>query len=278
MTSSTNGNESHADSVIAARSLALSRRGRVVVEVDDLDIRFGVTSLVGPNGSGKSTLLHAVAGLLAPTTGSLRVFGADPCTVRRRVAYVLQAQHAPPHLPVTVRELVALGRAAQRGPFGRLDTTDRALVCDAIERVELGPLANRHLADLSGGQRQRAFVAQGLAQSADLLLLDEPAAGLDLTSSEQIRRLLVEEHAAGRTVVVATHDLADAALSDQVILLAGRVVAAGPPAAVLVREHLAAAYGGRLLDLGGALMLVDDDDHHHDVNVAPDAPDEPALR
>ena len=127
------------------------------------------------------------------------------------------------------------------------------------------PLAGRHLSELSGGQRQRAFVAQGLAQQADLLLLDEPTAGLDVTSTEQIRAVLAAERAAGRTVIVATHDLEDAATSDHVVLLAGRVVAAGPagrrrsPA-----RNLHAAYRGRLLDVAGDTVLVDDDAHHHD--------------
>lgn len=258
-----NGNETHAGSVVYAHGLAIARGGRVVLEIADLDIGWGVTSLVGPNGSGKSTLLHAIVGLLEPARGTLRVLGADPRAARRRVAYVLQAQHAPAHMPVTVREIVALGRAPERGAFGRLDRVDRALVGDAIERVGLGPLARRHLGDLSGGQRQRAFVAQGLAQGADLLLLDEPTAGLDLPSSEQIRDVLAEERAAGRAVIVATHDLADAATSDAVVLVAGRVVAAGAPRDVLVRTNLGEAYGGRLLDLAGKLMLVDDDAHHH---------------
>ena len=136
-----------------------------------------MTSLVGPNGSGKSTLLHAIAGLLEPTSGTVTVDGRPPAEVRRRIAYVLQAQHAPAHLPVTVREVVALGRAPVRGPVARLRREDRAAVDDAIDRVELGRLAARHLSELSGGERQRAFVAQGLAQQADVVLLDEPTAG-----------------------------------------------------------------------------------------------------
>lgn len=263
MPSASNENETQAENVVTARSLALSRGDHVVLELGDFDIGPGVTSVVGPNGSGKSTLLHAVAGLLPPTRGSLRVFDSDPRMVRRRVAYVLQAQHAPAHLPVTVREIVALGRAAERGAFGRMGRTDRAATRDAIERVGLGPLSNRHVGELSGGERQRAFVAQGLAQHADVLLLDEPTAGLDLTSSEQIREVLAAERAAGRTVIVATHDLGDATGSDHVVLLAGRLIGAGPPRTVLTRHNLGLAYGSRLLDLEGELMLVDDDAHHH---------------
>lgn len=266
MFSSDNGNETHDDVVVAVRSLVLSRRGRIVMDVSSLDIRPGVTSVVGPNGSGKSTLLHALAGLIEPTRGTVRVLGGEPRSVRHRVAYVLQAQHTPVHMPVTVREVVALGRAAQRGAFGRLHRADHVAVQESIDRVALGPLADRHLADLSGGERQRTFVAQGLAQQADLLLLDEPSAGLDVTSTDQIRHVLDEERSAGRTVIVATHDLGDAAWSDHVALLAGRLVAAGRPDAVLVRANLSAAYGRRLLDLDGDLVLVDDDASHHHAN------------
>jgi ABC-type Mn2+/Zn2+ transport system ATPase subunit len=251
------------DAVVVARGMVLSRDGRVVVDAADLDIGKGITSLVGPNGSGKSTLLHAIAGLLAPTTGTMSVFGHSPADVRRRIAYVLQAQHTPAHLPVTVREVVSLGRAPVRGAIGRLRADDRAAVADAIDRVELGHLAGRHVSDLSGGERQRTFVAQGLAQQADLLLLDEPTAGLDVASTEQIRRVLADERAADRCVIVATHDLGDAAETDHVVLLAGRVVAAGAPADALTREHLRTAYRGRLLDVTERVLLIDDDAHHH---------------
>ncbi len=266
MSESGNGNQNHLDvaaATVVARGLVLSRGGRVVIDHADVALPRGVTSLVGPNGSGKSTLLHAIAGLLEPASGTVTVDGRPPAEVRRRIAYVLQAQHAPAHLPVTVREVVALGRAPLRGPVGRLRREDRRAVDDAIERVELTRLADRHLSELSGGERQRAFVAQGLAQQGDVVLLDEPTAGLDVASTEQIRRVLEQERAAGHTVVVATHDLTDAAHSDHVVLLAGRVIAEGPPALALAPVHLRAAYRGRLLDVGGDLLLVDDDAHHH---------------
>jgi len=253
----------------------LSRAGRVVVDGAEFALPRGVTSLVGPNGSGKSTLLHAIAGLLAPTSGTVTVDGQPPADVRRRIAYVLQAQHAPAHLPVTVREVVALGRAPVRGPVARMRHEDRVAVDAAIDRVDLARLADRHLSELSGGERQRAFVAQGLAQQGDVVLLDEPTAGLDVASTAQIRTVLEQERAAGHTVIVATHDLADAAESDHVVLLAGRVIAAGPPAIALAPAHLRDAYRGRLVDVGGDLLLVDDDAHHHRHDEDPASPTAP---
>lgn len=240
---------------LQASRLELRRSGRTVLAVDELSLAAGtVTALVGPNGSGKSTLLHAMAGLLAPAAGTL--------TVRGDVAYVLQSMAATEHLPITVGEVVTMGRYGQRGPFGRLRPADRALVADALERLELGDLVRRPFGELSGGQRQRALVAQALAQDAAVLLLDEPLTGLDLASADRIHEVVEGERDRGRTVVVATHDLPEAQRADHVVLLAGRVVRAGPPGAVLTADALAEAYGGRLLRLGGGALLLDDGAHH----------------
>jgi ABC-type Mn2+/Zn2+ transport system ATPase subunit len=242
-----------------------------VLVVDALALAPGtVTVLIGPNGSGKSTLLHAIAGLLEGGAGRVEVLGTGPVEARPKVAYVLQAVAVTEHLPITVREVVTMGRYAVRGAFGRLHAGDRAAVDRAIESLELTDLVHRHLGELSGGQRQRALVAQALAQEADVLLLDEPVTGLDLASVERIRSVIDDERAAGRTVVVATHDLTDAQHADHLVLLAGRIVAAGPPATALTRQSLAEAYGSRLLRLDGDTLLLDDGAHHGDDEMAHD--------
>lgn len=236
----------------------------MALQVDELDLAAGaVSALVGPNGSGKSTLLHAIAGLLDPVRGAVEVLGQRPVDARRRVAYVLQAVAVTEHLPITVGEVVAMGRYASLGVLGRTSAADRELVARAIDRLELGDLVRRHLGELSGGQRQRALVAQALAHDADVLLLDEPVTGLDLASMARIQQVIAEERAAGRAVVVATHDLAEAQAADHAVLLAGRVVRAGAPLDVLTASSLAEAYGGRLLRLDGDTVLLDDGAHHH---------------
>jgi ABC-type Mn2+/Zn2+ transport system ATPase subunit len=251
---------------ITIRNLTVQRGTATALRIDALDIPAGVTTLVGPNGSGKSTLLHAIAGLL-PVSGEVRVLGHDPAAARRSVAYVLQTQHVAAQLPVTAREVVSLGRTPSVGPIRRLRRVDREAVDRALERMELTALADRHLTEMSGGQRQRVFIAQGLVQDAEVLLLDEPVAGLDMVSSDRIRAAIESERAAGRTVIVATHDLDEAARADHVVLLAGRVVAAGTPAQVLTPAHLRIAYAGRVLDLDGTAIALDDGAHHdhHDL-------------
>jgi ABC-type Mn2+/Zn2+ transport system ATPase subunit len=222
-------------------------------------------ALIGPNGSGKSTLLRALAGLLEPRSGRLEV----PVRQRRgAVALVLQTTDVDRTLPVTVRETVTMARYALRGAFARLREDDRAAVDAALARMDVADLAGRQLHELSGGQRQRVLVAQGLAQEADLLLLDEPVTGLDVVSRELILDAVSAERAAGRTVVVSTHDLADARRADVVMLLANRVVAFGPPGEVLTDGPLSAAYGGRVLRVPEGVMVMDDPchdrgDHQH---------------
>ena len=145
----------------------------------------------------------------------------------------------------------------------RFTPDDRRLVDEALDRLDLLPLAKRHLNELSGGQRQRVFVAQGLVQQAAVLLLDEPLAGLDLASQKAILDVIAEERDRGRTVVTSTHDLGEAASADNLVLLAGRLVAAGPPDEVLTADHLAVAYRGAVLRLAEGSIMVDDRAHHH---------------
>jgi ABC-type Mn2+/Zn2+ transport system ATPase subunit len=248
--------------VIELTDVSVERNHEEVLVVDHLTIPSGYTTLVGPNGSGKSTLLHLIAGLIEPRRGTVRV--ADPNQPRhRQIAYVLQSQQTSAQLLVTAGEVVALGRAGMRGAFARRSATDRSTIDDAMERMEVAELANRHVAEMSGGQRQRVFIAQGLAQRAPILLLDEPVAGLDAASVQVIRRAVDDERAAGRTVIVATHDLDEARRADHVVLLSGRVVAVGSSDDVLRPENLRAAYQGRVLDFGDGTISVDDDHHHH---------------
>ena len=244
----------------------------LAVTIDDLSVRYGdhlaldhvslqveggsTIAIIGPNGSGKSTLLRAIADLAPRSTGVITRHGVS-------VALVLQATDVDRTLPITVRETVRMARYAQRGLFHRLHPEDHAVVQAALDRLDIADLADRQLHDLSGGQRQRVLVAQGLAQEADVLLLDEPVTGLDVVSRQTILEVIEEERGAGHAVLMTTHDLDDASRCDRVLLLDTRAVAEGTPSEVLVESHLREAFGGRVLLLAGGDVFVDDPHHAH---------------
>ncbi len=248
------------DPVIVGEDVALAYGSTIALSESSFEIpRGGLTILIGPNGSGKSSLLNLVAGLLPPTSGTIQVSPSDGRVPR--ISYVLQTTRVNDALPITVREVVTMGRFATVGSYGWLDADDRGAVDSAMKRMDIDKLADRHLRDLSGGQRQRVFVAQGLAQEHDLLLLDEPLTGLDLTSARAIDDVIHDEYNDGCTIVMTTHDLVEAHVADHVVLLSGRVVAFGPPDQVLTVENLTAAYGPNLLHVEGESLFLDDPAH-----------------
>ena len=158
------------------------------------------------------------------------------------------------------RDTVSLARYATLGLFRRFGAADRNAVDAAMKRLDVDNLAGHHFHDLSGGQRQRVLVAQGVAQDTEVLLLDEPVTGLDVTSRAIILDLVDEQVAAGRTVVVTTHNLDEARRCDQVLLLDTTAIAVGTPDQVLIEENLRRAFGGRFIRVGDEFIL--DDPHH----------------
>jgi iron complex transport system ATP-binding protein len=229
---------------VHADNLTLGYGTRMAVAASDFAIPTGaITAIIGPNGSGKSTLLHALAGVLPARSGQLSVLGQSPKAARRRLSYVLQSVAVPAGTPITVQETVGMGRYPVLGLWARRGRVDRDRVHAAMCRLEVADLKRRHLTELSAGQRQRVYVAQGLAQDHDLLLLDEPLTGLDLVSAQTIDRIIHDDRDNGGTVVLTTHDLDEALSADHVLLMNGRVLAAGPPDQVLTRRNLEIAYG-----------------------------------
>jgi ABC-type Mn2+/Zn2+ transport system ATPase subunit len=249
---------------ISIRDLSVDYGPIRAVERVDLDLPAGATvAIIGPNGSGKSTLLSCLSGLVRPTRGSVEIVGLPARSARRHVAHVLQTTIANEAVPLTVRETVQMGCYGRRGAFRPLTAEDRRAVRRSIERMRIDDLVDRQLLELSGGQRQRAYVAQGLAQGADVLLLDEPITGLDLVTQETITEVIQEERDRGTTVVLTTHDVGTAQTADIAVLMATRVIAAGPPAEVLTPANLAQAYGGHLHVLDDGTVVLDEA-HHHD--------------
>ena len=243
---------------VNAQDLVVSYGHHVAIDTSSFTIPVGsVTAVIGPNGSGKSTMLNAIAGLAAPSSGSIDVPARR--VGQHRISYVLQTTKVNDALPITVEEVVTMGRFA--GPYRRLTDTDRDAVRTAMERTDITDIGKRHLQELSGGQRQRVFVSQGLAQEHDLLLLDEPLTGIDLPTARAIDEVIHDERNRGCTVVLTTHDLSEARVADHVLLLAGRVIAFGTPEEVLTTEHLTEAYGTSLLHVDEGQIFIDDAAH-----------------
>ena len=155
-------------------------------------------------------MLHAIAGLLPISNGTLSVLGSTPQLSQSQIAYVLQYTTISKGTPLTVREAVGMGRYPSLGLFSRPRSQDKRRVEQAMERLNITHLADRHLTELSGGQRQRVFVAQGITQNHSMLLLDEPLTGLDINSAKTIDSIIHEEPERGGSVVLTTHDIEEA--------------------------------------------------------------------
>ncbi|GAA4830223.1 metal ABC transporter ATP-binding protein [Garicola koreensis] len=235
---------------MVVRGLSAGYPGVSALEGVNLQLGRGrITALVGANGSGKSTLFAAMLGLLPPRTGSVRLFGQAPAKARRRnaVSFVPQHEQIDTTFPITVEQVVMMGRYTHMGFIRRARSADREAVAEALARTGLSQYRRRSIGELSGGQRKRTFVARAIAQQAELMLLDEPFAGVDRSSERLITELLHQLAAAGTTMLISTHHLEGVhQLADEVILLHRRVLAAGAPEDVLTDEQLARAFGASL--------------------------------
>jgi ABC-type Mn2+/Zn2+ transport system ATPase subunit len=229
---------------ISADHLCVGYGKHPVVEGVMLDMHPGeLLVLIGTNGSGKSTLLKTLAGLIHPVHGDLHLLGQHAGQLPTRVAYLPQHPVSSHTLPLQVRDVVTMGRFAHLGLFKRTSSSDRAIVSSAMQRTGIDAQANKPIRDLSGGQQQRTHLAQVLAREAEILLLDEPTAGLDINGRKLVAELIAAERARGVTVVMATHELADAEQATSVMLLAQRVVSMGPPQEALRDEYLRECFG-----------------------------------
>lgn len=207
--------------------------------------RGGMVGIIGPNGAGKSTLLKCMLGLIKPDYGHVEIFGKPAKQARNEVAYVPQTESVDWDFPVTVQDVVLMGRALE-GFLGWPRRRDHERAAHALDQVGMTRFANRHIRQLSGGQQRRVFLARALCQEAELLLLDEPFAGVDAASELAIFALIDDIRDLGKTVVVVNHDLSILDRFDQVLMLNQRVIANGPPSEVVNDANLSATYGGRL--------------------------------
>lgn len=238
--------------VVAARGVAVRLSGvtvsfgaRTALEGVGFEVPEGAfVALIGPNGAGKSTCLRVVLGLIEPDAGTVEVFGSRPGSMPGALGYVPQRIVIPRGFPISVLDVVLMGRTARLGPGRRPGRADREQARAALERVGMGDAVARRFQDLSGGQQQRVLIARALCGEPRLLLLDEPTAGLDSGARARFYALVCDlQHDEGLTVLCATHDLdvvGDHA--DTLILLDRTVRAIGAPADVLSSGALGRAY------------------------------------
>jgi len=213
----------------------------VTIESDQL------VGVIGPNGSGKSTLIKAILGFVRPDVGEVLIAGQNVDRAKGLVAYVPQRGAVDWDFPITVKEVALMGRYQQIPWYRSLRKIDHEAALDALAMVRMSDFADRQIGQLSGGQQQRVFLARALAQGADILLLDEPFAGVDAATERAILEVLERAKAAGKTLVVVHHDLTTASeYFDNLILLKQRLYAYGPPRVVLQEELLSQVYEGRL--------------------------------
>ena len=215
-----------------------------------------VVAVLGPNGGGKSTLLRALLGELPHRRGQVELDG--------RPAYVPQTERARLDFPVGALDVVLMGAYARTRWYRRIAAADRAAATTALERVGLVEEARTRFGELSGGQRQRVLIARALVQDAAVLLLDEPFSGVDATSAARIEALFGELRDEGRTLLVCTHDVAQARAAEQVLCLNGAQIAFGAPAPTLTADVLHATYGAELVQVGeGTAVSISHHGHAH---------------
>jgi manganese/zinc/iron transport system ATP- binding protein len=214
----------------------------------DLEVPEGkLVGIVGPNGAGKSTLIKAIMGLVPMSSGWVKLYGQSYQKSLRRVGYVPQRESVDWDFPVSVMDVVLMGRYGRLGLVRRPSKMDREVARQCLEKVHMLPFANRQIANLSGGQQQRVFLARALAQESDIYFMDEPFAGVDAATESAIVTLLHELRDRGKTLLVVHHDLPTAReYFDMLILLNMRLVAVGPTDQVFTHELLQKTYGGRL--------------------------------
>jgi manganese/zinc/iron transport system ATP- binding protein len=260
MTSSGSARETDAIGVppLEIHDLTVSYQRKPVLWGIDLVIPPGrLVGIVGPNGAGKSTLIKAAMGLIPSNSGWIKIFGRPHRENLRRVGYVPQRESVDWDFPVSVMDVVLMGRYGRLGMFRRPSKADRDVARDALEQVRMLPYADRQIANLSGGQQQRVFLARALAQESDLYFMDEPFAGVDAATESAIMQILQALRERGKTLLVVHHDLPTARnYFDMLLLLNMRVVAFGPTEAVFTHELLQATYGGRLTILSEVAQTV----------------------
>ncbi len=243
---------------LEVHDLTVAYHKKPVIYGIDLAVPEGsLVGIIGPNGAGKSTFIKAVMGLLPHTSGRVRIFGKPYAENCHRVGYVPQRESVDWDFPVSVMDVVLMGRYGRLRLGQRPTRADHEAARECLEKVQMLAFANRQIGNLSGGQQQRVFLARALAQESDLYLMDEPFVGVDAATEAAIITLLRELKEKGKTLLVVHHDLSTAPrYFDRLLLLNMRLVAFGPTAEVFTSDQLQKTYGGRLTILSDVAQSI----------------------
>jgi manganese/zinc/iron transport system ATP- binding protein len=234
--------------VLEVHDLTISYDQSPVLWNVDLSVPRGkLIGVLGPNGAGKSTLIKAIMGLLKPTSGYIKIFDKNLEEVREKISYVPQRESVDWNFPASVLDVVMMGTYGKLGLFKRPGKKEKEIALKSLDQVGMMSFVNRQISELSGGQQQRVFIARALAQEADLYLMDEPFAGVDMATETAIFQLLKEMTAAGKTIILVHHDVHSAMnYFDWIIMLNLHLVASGLTDQVMTEELLRKTYGGKL--------------------------------
>lgn len=238
---------------LQVEQLTVAYNGKPALDTVSFEVPEGTrVAIVGPNGAGKSTLFKALVGLLPIKRGRILIHGESFGSHQECVAYVPQREEVDWQFPVTVNDVVMMGRYGRLGWLKRPSGRDREVVAHALGQMGLNELTQRSIGELSGGQQQRVFLARALAQEPHILLMDEPFTGVDVTTQETTLTLLDRLESQGVTLMVSTHDLNLAASRfERILLLNHRVIAYGTPATVLTTDNIVTAFGAQVMLLNG---------------------------
>lgn len=232
---------------ISLQNLTVAYHHKIALHRASLELPSGtICGLVGMNGAGKSTLFKAIMGFVKPDEGQVLINGLPVKSAQKRsqIAYVPQSEAVDWNFPVSVEEVVMMGRYGYMNWLRSPKASDRAIVQESLARVELSDLADRQIGELSGGQKKRAFFARALAQQGPVLLLDEPFAGVDIKTEKLMIDLLMELRESGHTILISTHDLSSiTTFCDQVVLINRSILAYGETSEVFTEENLSRTFG-----------------------------------
>ena len=230
--------------IISVKDLTVVYHEKPVIWDLDLQIpKSSMCGIIGPNGSGKTTLLKSMLGIIKPITGTIKIFNEPFDQKKHKIAYVPQRNSVDWTFPVSVQDVVMMGRYAELSWWQRPTKKDFEIVAWALKQVLMTPYQDRHISELSGGQQQRVFLARALAQQADIFMLDEPFTGIDMITEQLILKLLQQLQNQGKTIVVVHHDVNTVQqYFDWTFLMNVKHIACGPTQQILTPTNIAKTF------------------------------------